>query len=196
MLQQARMPWGPERIGQLIPDIQDKQNLSRIRSDVNRLVVARYVILFMGAALLLSVGIQALFLDGGVAYSRVFKIALVAIIGPGLVWAASDKEVRLLLELDKNSRRLAQKVKENKALNRMTQDHLADCLSDHMQSQPQAHAHAQDQAPYRLQPGASAIFTEAEPEPLRSDLKNVVVLDPADDSYDRRYFQAAVTGQR
>ena len=192
MLQQARMPSGTERIEQLIPDFRDRQNMSSIRSDVNRLTVARWVILFMGAALLLSVGVQALFLDGGVAYSRVFKIVLVAIIGPGLIWAASDKEVRLLLELDKNNRRLDQKVKENKALNRMTQDHLADCLSDHVPSHPQAHP----QEMPRLKPGASAIFTEAEPKPLRSDLKNVVLLDPEDDNYDRRYFQAAATSHR
>ena len=196
MLQAARVSWGPERIEQLNPDIQYKQNMSRIRLDVNRLVVARYFILFMGAALLLSVGIQALFLDGGVDYSRVFKIVLVAIIGPGLVWAASDKEVRLLLELDKNNRRLDQKVKENKALNRMTQDHLADCLSDHMQPQAQARAQGQAQAWPQLRPGPSAIFTEAGPQDLRSDLKNVVILDPDDDSYDRRYFQAAVTSHR
>ena len=194
MLQQARMSGGPEKFDPLIPDFKDKQNMSRIRSDVNRLVVARYIILFMGAALLLSVGVQALFLDGGVAYSRVFKIALVAIIGPGLIWAASDKEVRLLLLLDKNNSRLNQKVKENKALNRMTQDHLADCLSDHMHSQPQAHTQAQAQ--HQLQPGASAIFTEAEPTPLRSDLRNVVVLDPEDYNFDRRYFQAAATSHR
>ena len=163
---------------------------------MNRLVVARYFILFMGAVLLLSVGIQALFLEGGVAYSRVFKIALVAIIGPGLVWAASDKEVRLLIELDKNNRRLNQKVKENKALNRMTQDHLADCLSDHMDSQPQTDTQGQAQAWPQLQPGPSAIFTEAEPQLLRSDLKNVVVLDPDDGNYDRRYFHAAAASHR
>ena len=196
MLQQARMSGGPEKFDPLIPDFKDKQNMSRIRSDVNRLVVARYIILFMGAAWLLSVGVQALFLDGGVAYSRVFKIALVAIIGPGLIWAASDKEVRLLLLLDKNNSRLNQKVKENKALNRMTQDHLADCLSDHMDRQPQSHTQAQSQARNQLQPGASAIFTEAEPAPLRSDLRNVVVLDPEDNNFDRRYFQAAATGHR
>ena len=194
MLQQARMSGGPERIDQLIPDFKDKQNMSSIRSDVNRLVVARYIILFLGAALLLSVGVQALFLDGGVAYSRVFKIALVAIIGPGLIWAASDKEVRLLLLLDNNNRRLSQKVKENKALNRMTQDHLADCLSDHMHKQPQDQA--QSQARHQLQPSASAIFTEAEPKPLRSDLRNVVVLDPEDNNYDRIYFSASATGHR
>ncbi len=120
MLLQARMPKGPQGIEQLNSDFRDQQDLSEIRSDVNRLVMARYFILVMGAALLLSVGLQALFLEDGVAYSRVFKIALAAIIGPGLVWAASDKEVRLLLALDKNHRKLDQKVRENKALNRMT----------------------------------------------------------------------------
>ncbi len=57
MLQQAKMGADTQRFEQPVPEIQNKQNISRIRSDVNRLVVARYVILFMGAALLLSVGI-------------------------------------------------------------------------------------------------------------------------------------------
>ena len=194
MLQQARMPGSPGRTEKLLPDVQEKQNISRIRSDVNRLAVARYVILFMGAALLLSVGIQALFLDGGVAYSRAFKIALVAIIGPGLVWAASDKEVRLLLELDMKKCRLDQKVKENKALNRMTQDHLADCLSGHERTQYQAHD--QNQAPHELQTSETAVFTESVATPSWLDLKNVVVLDPDDGNYDRRYFEAAVASHR
>ena len=74
-----------QRFEQSVPEIQNRQNISRIRSDANRLVVARYVILFKGAALLLPVGTQPLFLNGRVACSRVFKIALVAIIGPDLV---------------------------------------------------------------------------------------------------------------
>ena len=189
MLQQAKMGADTQRFEQPVPEIQNKQNISRIRSDVNRLVVARYVILFMGAALLLSVGIQALFLDGGVAYSRVFKIALVAIIGLGLIWAASDKEVRLLLELDRNNSKLDQKVRENKALNRMTQDHLASCFSEPMQRQTQAQAQSGSQP--QLQPAVSEIVSEPAAQNYRSDLKHVMVLDPNDNNYDRRYFQAA-----
>lgn len=84
----------------------------------------------MGALLLLSLVVQALFLDGGVGYPRVFKIALVDLLGPGLIFAASDKEVRLLQELDQRGRQLDQRIRENKALNRMTQAPLGDCLTD------------------------------------------------------------------
>ena len=192
MLQQAKMGADTQRFEQPVPEIQNKQNLSRIRSDVNRLVVARYVILFMGAALLLSVGIQALFLDGGVAYSRVFKIALVAIIGPGLIWAASDKEVRLLLELDRNNSKLDQKVRENKALNRMTQDHLASCFSEPMQEHSQAQAQAQAKSGPRpqLKPAVSEMVSEPAAQHYRSDIEHVMVLDPSDNNYGRRYLQA------
>ena len=119
--------------------------------------------------------------------------SLVAIIGPGLVWAASDKEVRLLLELDRNNSKLDQKVKENKALNRMTQEHLASCFSEPMQghSQAQAQTQAQSGPRPRLQPAVSEMVSEQAAHHYRSDIEHVMVLDPNDNNYDRRYFQAA-----
>ena len=192
MLQQARMSRGNVKVEQLIPDSQGKLNESRIRIDVNRLVLARYVILGMGALLLLSLVVQALFLDDGVGYSRVFKIALVALLGPGLVFAASDKEMKLLRALDQRGRQLDQRIKENKALNRMTQAHLAECMTD----QQDFYQHPEPQQLPQLQQGPAEIFTEAEPAGLRTDFKNVIVLDPEDDNYDRRFFEAAGVGSR
>ena len=185
MLQQVRIPRGNRGIDQLMPDLSGMQNVQRLRLDINRLVAARYFIIFMGAVLLLSVAVQALFLDGGVSLSRVFKVVLVSLLGPGLVWAASDKEVRLLQELDKSSQQLDQRVQENKALNRMTQAHLADCLTvasaPHYQAPPEHQPH-QD---------TREVFTEPAQFEVRSDFQNVIVLDPDDDSYDRRYFEPA-----
>jgi len=192
MLQQARMSRGNLRIEQLTPDSQGKLDESRIRIDVNRLAVARYVILGMGALLLLSLVVQALFLDGGVGYSRVFKIVLVALLGPGLVFVASDKEMKLLQALDKRGRQLDQRIRENKALNRMTQAHLADCMTDRQHF----HRDPQPQALPQLQQEPAEIFTEAEPAHLRPDYENVIVLDPEDDNYDRRFFEAAGVGSR
>ena len=184
MLAQPRVFQENEEFEQLRPDYQGKQNVHHIRLDVSRLVAARYFIVFMGAVLLLSVAAQALFWDGGVTLSRVFKIALVAVLGPGLVWAASDKEVRLLRELERRTRQLEQRVRENKALNRMTQDHLSDCYSD-----TPAHHHG---APVvrQLPENTQGSVIEAAPAHVRSDSKNVIVLDPEDNEYDRRYFEA------
>ena len=135
--------------------------------------------------MLLSVAAQALFFDGGVSLSRVLKVALVSLLGPGLVWAASDKEVRLLQELDKSSQQLDQRVQENKALNRMTQAHLADCLT--------VPAAQHDPAPqeHRPHPETVEMITAPTHFEVRSDFQNVIVLDPDDDSYDRRYFEPA-----
>ena len=116
-----------------------------------------------------------------------FKVGLVALLGPGLIWAASDKEVRLLHELENRSRQLDQRVRENKALNRMTQAHLADCLTD----EPVYHPAPEK---LRLLPAAHEVFTEPAPIQFRSDVKNVMVLDPEDNNYDRRYFEAAAPG--
>jgi len=188
MLQQARVSPKKDLLEQLWPDFQGMQSVQRIRQDVSRLVAARYFIVFMGAVFLMSLAVQALFLDGGVTLSRVFKVALVSVLGPGLVWAASDKEVRLLRELDKRNRQLEQRVRENKALNQMTQEHLSDCFAMDVEEHPPAPAHPQ------LRPVANEVFTEAEPAHLRPDYENVVVLDPEDNNYDRRYFEAAGTG--
>ena len=118
-------------------------------------------------------------------FPRVFKVALVSLLGPGLIWAASVKEVRLLQELDKSSRQLDQRVQENKALNRMTQAHLADCLT----VAPAQH----DPAPpeHRSHPATRDVFTEPRQYEVRSDFQNIMVLDPDDDNYDRSYFEPA-----
>ncbi len=84
---------------------------------------------------------------------------------------------------------------------------MTECFSDHMDRQPQAqpqaepqraHVYAQEQVQIwpQLESGPSAIFTEAEPVHLRSDVRNVMVLDPEDGNYDRRYFEAATVGHR
>ena len=185
MLEQVRIPRGNRGLDQLMPDLSGMQNVQQLRLDINRLVAARYFIIFMGAVLLLSVVAQALFFDGGVSLSRVFKVALVSLLGPGLVWAASAKEVRLLQELDKSSQQLEQRVQENKALNRMTQAHLADCLS--VASAPD-HPAPQE---YRSYGETREVFTSPTQFEVRSDFQNVIVLDPDDHSYDRRYFEPA-----
>ena len=78
---------------------------------------------------------------------------MVSILGPGLVWLITDKEINLLGQLEKHNKQLEQRNRENKALNRMAQSHLAECLSD--RSQPVL---AQVE-PNRLAEGP-AIFTE------------------------------------
>ena len=184
MLAQPRDFQEKEEFEQLRPDFHGRQNVHRLRLDVSRLVAARYFIVFMGAVLLLSLAAQALFWDGGVTLSRVFKIALVAVLGPGLVWAASDKEMGLLKELERRTRQLEQRVRENKALNRMTQDHLADCFSDSPE-------HHHGTAPVRQLPEKTQeIVIEAVPAQVRSDSRNVIVLDPEDNDYDHSYFEA------
>ena len=131
MLNQLRIDRGNQKSGieQLRANFKGMEDVGRIRADVQRLVAARYFVVFLGAAMLFSLVAQALFLDAAMSLDRVLKVALVAILGPGLVWAASDKEVRLLRELDKRNRQLEQRIRENKALNQMTQAHLADCLT-------------------------------------------------------------------
>ena len=65
MLEQVRIPRGNRGLDQLMPDLSGMQNVQQLRLDINRLVAARYFIIFMGAVLLLSVVAQALFFDGG-----------------------------------------------------------------------------------------------------------------------------------
>ena len=200
MLQQARMGNKASGFPGFGPDRQAIRDVKTIRIEVNRLALARYFVISMGAVLLLSLGIQALFMEEGVALSRVFKVALVALLGPGLLWAASDKEVRLLEELDTRSLQLEQRIRENKALNRMTQEHLADCFTESRAEHPSdfVQPHHDYNQPVPLLPvlhrDPEPIFCQAnsalEPRSeVRSDSKNVIVLDPDDDSYDRRYFE-------
>ena len=189
MLQQARMPRGSAGMGQVRQDCEEMRNERTIRLDINRLVMARYFVVFFGAVLLLSLPAQAFLLGEGVSFSRVLIVTLVAVMGPGLVWASSDKEVRLLRQLGTRDQQLEQRTRENMALNRMTQAHLADCLNSSQEPD----------SPFDLPPlvrDHAHGGNEPSWSPLRPDFKNVVVLDPADQNFDRRYFEAASSGHR
>ena len=129
MLQQLRMPRIMGGLEQLSSDPESTRTDEQVHIDIGRLNAARYIVIFLGAAMLLSLVVQALWLGGDVTLSRVLKVGLVAILGPSLLWAASGKELNLLRELKKRTNQLEQRVRENKALNRMTQAHLAECLS-------------------------------------------------------------------
>ena len=129
MLQQMRIPRIIGGLEQLGVDPGDMETGQQVHIDIGRLNAARYIVIFLGAAMLLSLVVQALWLGGDVTLSRVLKVSLVAILGPSLLWAASGKELSLLRELQKRDRQLEQRVRENKALNLMTQAHLAECLS-------------------------------------------------------------------
>jgi hypothetical protein len=110
------------------PDVGDTDELTRIRAEVERLATFRYFILFMGAGLLLWLAAKVLWLDGSMTFIGMLRVALAAVLGPALAWLASDKEVRLLRQLDKHSQQLEQRLRETKALNRMMQAHLVDCV--------------------------------------------------------------------
>ena len=54
---------------------------------------------------------------------------MVSIFGAGLVWVVTDKEIKLLRQLEDKNGKLAQRERETKALNRLAQDHFADCFA-------------------------------------------------------------------
>ena len=137
MLQQIRMPRNIGGLAQLSADHESMGSGQQVHIDIGRLNAARYIVILLGAAMLLSLVVQALWLGGDVTLSRVLKVGLVAILGPSLLWAASGKELSLLRELQKRTSQLEQRVRENKALNRMTQAHLAECLSLESSHQPE-----------------------------------------------------------
>jgi hypothetical protein len=187
VLEQIRLQRSDHGIEQLRPDFTGLGSVERVKSEVYRLAAARYFIIFLGAAMLLSIAAQALWFDGGVSLSRVMKIGLVSILGPGLVWAASDKEVRLLQELERRNRQLEQRVRENKALNRMTQAHLADCSIGPSEYQPAPHA-------YRLpanQAGALATLGQGH---LNREHENATLLHPVGAGGGNREVQAVGAG--
>ena len=68
-------------------------------------------------------------IGGALSFSHVIRIVLVAVMGPVIVWFASERELRLLRELETRNKQLKQRVQEVSALNRMTQAHLNDCYS-------------------------------------------------------------------
>lgn len=187
MLEQIGLGRRDHGIEQLRPDFTGLGSIERVRAEVYRLVAARYFVFFLGAAMLLSIAAQALWFDGGVSFSRVLKIGLVSVLGPGLVWAASDKEVRLLMELERRNRQLEQRVRENMALNRMTQAHLADCSigSSEYQPAPQAHRLPQKQA------GAFATLGQGQ---LNYERENATILHRDGDGVGHREVQSVGAG--
>lgn len=183
MLEQIRLGRRDQGIEQLRPDFTGLGSIEQVKSEVYRLVAARYFIMFMGAAMLLSIAAQALWFDGGVSFSRVLKIGLVSILGPGLVWAASDKEVRLLQELERRNRQLEQRVRENKALNRMTQAHLADCSTGPSEYRPAL-------------PNQAGAFAALGQGHLNHVHENATVFHPEGDGVGHREVQAVGAGNR
>lgn len=116
-------------LGQLKSDFTGLGDTSRIRTDARRAMMARYFVLAVGVAMLLWLLAHALGFGGAVGLIHAIRVITVAVLGPTLVWIASDREIRLLHELEKRGKQLKQRVQEITALNRMTQDHLAECFT-------------------------------------------------------------------
>ena len=139
---------------------QFKADEEQIRVDARRLIVARYLVFFLGAAMLTWLGAKTLLLGESVSLMGAWRVIMVAVLGPALVWLVSDKEIGLLSQLERHNnrlqqrdRQLEQRNRENQALNRMAQSHLSDCLSDWPQPE------LAQVEPNRLTEGP-AIFTE------------------------------------
>ena len=124
MLRQYTMP------GQFMADER------RIRADSRWLIVGRYSVFFLGAAMLAWLGTKTLLLGESATLIGASRIIMVSILGPALVWLISDKEINLLGQLERHNKQLEQRNRENRALNRMAQSHLAECLSDWQQPGP------------------------------------------------------------
>ena len=129
MLQQQRIGVGNSALDQLTPNFTGLGDEKRIYADARRATAARYFIFFVGVAMLSWVLAHAFGLGGALSISHSLRVALVAVMGPVVVWFASDRELGLLREIDKRNKQLQQRVREITALNRMTQDHLAECFS-------------------------------------------------------------------
>jgi len=138
MLQQLRIRQNTGGLKQFGVDPESMGIGQQVHIDIGRLNAARCIVIILGAALLLSLVVQAIWLGGDVTLSRVLKVGLVSILGPCLLWAASGKELSLLRELQQRNSQLEQRVRENKALNRLTQSHLAECLSLATSHQPES----------------------------------------------------------
>ena len=109
MLQQLRIGQNTGGLEQLGGDPESMGTGQQVHIDMGLLKAARYIVILLGAAQLLSLVVQALWLGGDVTLSRVLKVGLVAILGPCLIWAASGKELNLLRELQKRNRQLDQR---------------------------------------------------------------------------------------
>ena len=102
-------------------------DIQRLRADVRRLMTARYFVFFLGAAILSILAAQLLWLGGSVTVKSVAQVILIAVLGPGLVWAVSTEELRLRRALMNQNFQVRQRTRELVALNRMAQAHLTSC---------------------------------------------------------------------
>ena len=184
MLQQMRMPRIIGGLEQLSVDPESMGSGQQVQIDIGRLNAARYIVIFLGAAMLLSLVVQALWLGGDVTLSRVLKVGLVAILGPCLLWAASGKELSLLRELQKRTSQLEQRIRENKALNRMTQAHLAECLSPVPPHQPEP----------RADHGSADNFSSWPSVYVRPDTDSILVHGPEGVNRIHRQHEAVAAG--
>ncbi|PKB79282.1 MAG: hypothetical protein BZY88_14160 [SAR202 cluster bacterium Io17-Chloro-G9] len=188
MLQQIKLPRLNEKVAGFGQDPGgDSKDAQKIRSDVQRLVAARYFIVLMGMGLVAWLGIQAYFMGAEVTFMDAVRVFTVALIGPGLAWAASDKELRLLRVVDRRNSEIEQRERENLALNRMTQDHLAECFGA---------THPAHTSMAMLSQHAGSDLDHKFGPKLRPDVDKFVVLDPDDSDVDHRYFEAANDGHR
>ena len=116
-------------LGQLRPDFSGLGDVKRIRTDAQRALAARYIIILVGGAMLLWLVAHMFGIGGALSFSHTIRVVLVAVMGPIIVWFASERELRLLRELETRNKQLKQRVQEVTALNRMTQAHLSECYS-------------------------------------------------------------------
>ena len=182
MLQQMRMQRNTGGLEQLGVDPDSMGIGQNVHIDTGLLNAARYIVILLGAALLVSLVVQAVWLDGDLTLSRALKVGIVAILGPALFWAASGKELSLLRELQNCNGQLEQRVRENKALNRMTQAHLAECLTVAPGRQPEPRADQRSASNFsswpsvyvRLDTGTDPVHGPASVDQMRRQLEAVV----------------------
>lgn len=189
MLGQLRQNTWDNRAEYLRPDLGDTEEVTRIRAEVNRLATARYLFLFMGAGLLLWLVAKVLWLDGSMTFIGMLRVALAAVLGPAVAWLASDKEVRLLRQLDKHSQQLEQRVRETSALNRMMQAHLAECVPTF----PVQPSIAQDPRVFAQE---TLIPVEANGSRLSHHISDVASLQPVNGAVHPRHLESVGQGSR
>lgn len=86
----------------------------------------RYLVLFMGAVLLVWQGLDLMKNHQAITLSAVFQVAVVVVLVPAIVWA-SDREMRRLgRELERKQQEVEQRSRELNALNRLFQSYLAE----------------------------------------------------------------------
>ena len=114
------MVWVISREGHLLRQLDEQaQGLTaptERNGEQRRGVITRYLLLLIGAGVVVWEGTQAFWLEGGGAFRGVVGVGLGAMLVPAIVWVMS-RERRL-------QRQLAQRSREIKALNRLFQTHL------------------------------------------------------------------------